>query len=102
MPFIEKAEHVTVISVAETEEETITSAEALVENLRWHGATAEVAYMAHPAGSIYDTIMRATKDAGADLLVMGGYGHSRVSEYVFGGFTRHVLAGVPLPIFLVH
>ena len=38
----------------------------------------------------------------ADLLVMGGYGHSRVREWVFGGFTTHVLAGAPLPVLLAH
>jgi nucleotide-binding universal stress UspA family protein len=31
--------------------------------------------------------------AGADLLVMGGYGHSRVRELFFGGATRHVTCG---------
>jgi nucleotide-binding universal stress UspA family protein len=102
MPLIEKADHVTIISIAESEEETITSAEALATSLRWHGTNVDVSYMAHPGGSIHDTILRATKDDRADLLVMGGYGHSRVSEFVFGGFTRHVLAGVPLPVLLVH
>jgi nucleotide-binding universal stress UspA family protein len=38
----------------------------------------------------------------ADLLVMGGYGHSRVREWVFGGFTQHVLADAPLPVLLAH
>lgn len=102
MPFIDKAERITVVSVAEREEETITSAEALAKSLRWHGVDVDISYMAHPAGSIHDTIMRAAEDAKADLLVMGGYGHGRLSEYIFGGFTRHVLAGVRLPVFLVH
>jgi nucleotide-binding universal stress UspA family protein len=39
---------------------------------------------------------------GADVLVMGGYGHSRVRELVFGGFTRHVLQSSRLPVFLFH
>lgn len=102
MPLLETADHVTVVAIAEDEEETVTSAEALATSLRWHGIGAEVSYMAHPAGSIHDTIMRATTDVGADLIVMGGYGHGRISEYVFGGFTRHVLAGVRLPVILMH
>jgi nucleotide-binding universal stress UspA family protein len=38
----------------------------------------------------------------ADLLVMGAYGHSRVREWVFGGFTTHVLADAPLPVLMAH
>ena len=37
----------------------------------------------------------------ADLLVMGGYGHSRMREWVFGGFTR-TSADAPLPVLLAH
>lgn len=102
IPLLVKAGHVTIITAAEHETETVSSAEALAGNLSWHGIAAEISYMAHPAGSIHDTIMRAAADAKADLLVMGGYGHSRVSEFVFGGFTRHVLQGVKLPVFLMH
>jgi nucleotide-binding universal stress UspA family protein len=36
------------------------------------------------------------------LLVMGGYGHSRVREWVFGGFTQQALAEAPLPVLLAH
>ena len=39
---------------------------------------------------------------GATLLVMGGYGHARLREAVFGGFTRHVLAGADIPVLMAH
>ena len=38
----------------------------------------------------------------ADLLVMGAWGHSRLREYVFGGATRHVLAGMTRPVLMSH
>jgi nucleotide-binding universal stress UspA family protein len=38
----------------------------------------------------------------AAYVVMGGYSHSRVSEYVFGGLTRSVLAGSNVPVFIAH
>jgi nucleotide-binding universal stress UspA family protein len=41
-------------------------------------------------------------EAGADLLVMGGYGHSRLGELVLGGVTRHVLTHAHLPVLLAH
>ena len=39
---------------------------------------------------------------GPELLVMGGYGHSRLREWVFGGFTQRVLADAPLPVLIAH
>jgi nucleotide-binding universal stress UspA family protein len=39
---------------------------------------------------------------GADLVVMGAYGHSRTRELVFGGFTRSVLRDAPLPVLMMH
>jgi len=37
-----------------------------------------------------------------DLLVMGGYGHTRLREAVFGGFTRAVLEDAPIPVLMSH
>jgi nucleotide-binding universal stress UspA family protein len=41
-------------------------------------------------------------EVGADLLVLGGYGRTRLSELVMGGVTRHVLAEAKLPVLLAH
>ena len=58
---------------------------------------------AHAAGSGRRRRDAAIGDRGPRrLLVMGGYGHSRVREWVFGGFTTHVLAGAPLPVLMAH
>ena len=38
----------------------------------------------------------------ADLVVMGCYGHSRMSERIFGGTSRSALARLPLPVLMVH
>ena len=45
--------------------------------------------------------MRAI-DLGADLLVMGAYGHTRISEFVFGGATAYMLKQMPIPILMSH
>ena len=47
------------------------------------------------------TLLAAAKDR-ADLLVMGGYGHTRIREWVFGGFTQQVLTDAPLPVLIAH
>jgi nucleotide-binding universal stress UspA family protein len=52
--------------------------------------------------TIGDAILAYAADDGADLLVMGGYGHSRMREIVLGGATRQVLAQMPLPVLMSH
>jgi len=47
-------------------------------------------------------LLAKAKELGADLLVMGGYGHSRVRELIFGGATRHVLHHYDLPVLIAH
>jgi nucleotide-binding universal stress UspA family protein len=50
-----------------------------------------------PAG---ETLLRKTKEFGADLLVMGAYGHSKITEVIFGGATRTILQRADIPVLL--
>lgn len=52
--------------------------------------------------TIADCLFDNAQKLGADLLVMGAYGHSRFSEFILGGATRGVLQEPPLPVFLSH
>ncbi|MFT5659190.1 MAG: nucleotide-binding universal stress UspA family protein [Gammaproteobacteria bacterium] len=49
-----------------------------------------------------DLILSHAADIGADLLVMGAYGHSRFRELVLGGVTRQLLKQMTLPVFMSH
>lgn len=49
-----------------------------------------------------ETLIAGAQAWGADLLIMGGYGRSRVREMVFGGVTRAVVETAPLPVFMSH
>jgi nucleotide-binding universal stress UspA family protein len=49
-----------------------------------------------------DNLVAAAEAAGADLIVMGGYGRPRLSEWVFGGMTRAMAAKSPLPVLMSH
>ena len=61
--------------------------------------TGAVTSEGEPVGA---ALLNAASEAGADLLVMGGYGRTRLSELVLGGVTRHVLADSQLPILISH
>lgn len=53
-------------------------------------------------GSIADTLVETGREFGAGLIVMGGYGHSRLREFLLGGVTRELLEQSPLPLLLAH
>jgi nucleotide-binding universal stress UspA family protein len=46
--------------------------------------------------------LRVANQLGVDLLVMGGYGRTRLSELVLGGVTRHALAAAEVPLLISH
>jgi nucleotide-binding universal stress UspA family protein len=52
--------------------------------------------------SVGETILAEAIKEGADLIVMGAYGHTRLREFVFGGATRHMARNLTLPTFLAH
>ena len=51
---------------------------------------------------VADALLNRVSDTGADMLVMGAYGHSRVRELVFGGATRKVLDQMTVPVLMSH
>ena len=55
-----------------------------------------------PVREIGEELLSRIADLGADLLVMGAYGHSRAHEWVFGGTTRTILASMTVPVLMSH
>ena len=68
-----------------------------------HGVRVEVAQQHAPAGlDIGNALLSLSADIGADLLVMGAYGHQRWREVILGGATRRVLESMTLPVLMSH
>lgn len=101
MPFLQEAESVTVLTV-EPPGQRSDEAAALTEWLHRHGIAARPQSVIASGGEIGDMILSCCADQGADLLVMGSYGHSRLRELVLGGATREVLEGLTLPALMTH
>jgi nucleotide-binding universal stress UspA family protein len=104
-PLLRKAQKIVVLTADEDNARTrgsIESAERIAAQLRRQGCTSEARLVVPGGRPLPDSILETATAAGADILVMGGYGHSRLRELVFGGFTRHVLNASPLPVFLFH
>jgi nucleotide-binding universal stress UspA family protein len=58
--------------------------------------------VANPQTSVADTVLNYVSDHGKDLVVMGGYGHSRMREFLFGGATREILEAMTVPVLMAH
>ena len=70
----------------------------LAAHLSRHQVKAEVKLVASGSAGIADVLLAQVRDSQADLLVMGGYGHSRLREMLLGGVTRHMLERMTVPI----
>lgn len=103
MPFLTRAGEVSVLTVAEADAaaEERPSGDRLCRNLARHGITATMTTLAPGADGAAATLLSAAAER-AELLVMGGYGHSRLQEWVFGGVTQQVLTAAPLPVLMAH
>ncbi len=99
MPFLTRAKQVIVMTVGE--ETCDDDAERLLQNLARHGVQARSERLDAAGRDGAETLLSAAARR-AQLLVMGGYGHSRLREWVFGGFTQRVLAAAPLPVLMAH
>jgi nucleotide-binding universal stress UspA family protein len=68
-----------------------------------HGVNVELTQQHAPGGlDIGNALLSLAADIGADLLVMGAYGHQRWREIVLGGVTRRVLQSMTLPVLMAH
>jgi len=105
MPLLEKGREMHVCSANESGSpgtEGIDSSDRIVRCLRWHGLNVHGHFVSPADRTPADAVLRGAQEVSASLLVMGAYGHSRVREFVFGGFTRRVLHGAELPVLLFH
>jgi len=98
LPFLQRAETVTVLSV--DEEASAAGTEDVCAHLARHGIASRHQVRASQSGSCADAIVDVALEEGSDLIVSGAYGHNRMREWVFGGVTGDLLANSPIPCFM--
>lgn len=99
LPFLERAEQVTIL--VGSGQDSHTPGTALAAYLERHGIRAAVEGF-DVAGSVGKSVLERAGELGADLIVMGAYGHSRLREMILGGATREILASATLPVLMAH
>lgn len=103
LPILEKARHVEILSIGdEASARPFLSGQDLARHLGRHGITAEPRRVVGSDIGIADLMLSHAADIGADLIVMGGYGHSRLREIVLGGATREILRSMTVPVLMSH
>jgi nucleotide-binding universal stress UspA family protein len=105
LPLLQRAKKVTVLAInpergVDAHGEVPGADIAL--HLARHGVKAEASQTVAGDIDVGDVILSRASDLGADLIVIGAYGHSRVREIVLGGVTRHLLQHMTVPILMSH
>lgn len=101
LPLLEEAAEVTVVT-AQNREMDAFAMDALQSYLNCHGITIRAKQVPLGSAPVGQVILSTAADLGADLLVMGAYGHSRIRELILGGATRYVIANATLAVMMVH
>jgi nucleotide-binding universal stress UspA family protein len=101
-PFLARARAISIITVNAEEIRADVSAATLVAHLARHGLAARIVSLSADRADIQPTILSIAADIGLDLIVMGGYGHSRLQERILGGVTRGMLQSMTVPTLMSH
>jgi nucleotide-binding universal stress UspA family protein len=103
LPFLKKAKQVEIVMVAtkSAQSDEIAGVD-LGQHLARHGLKVEVKRITSPDIDVASTILSHAADSGADMIVMGGYGHSRLREFVLGGVTKTILETMTVPVLMSH
>jgi nucleotide-binding universal stress UspA family protein len=101
MPLLRNAESVDLLSVS-TGQEVKSIDGDMKEHLARHSVNAISRQIASTKSGEVPAILNHVADTSSDLIVMGGYGHARLREFVLGGVTRGMLASMTAPVFMSH
>jgi nucleotide-binding universal stress UspA family protein len=102
LPILQRARKVVLLCVSDDKPMDSALNEALADHLRQRAIACEFSIVTRQDQSISECLQKASLAAGAGLLVMGAYGHSRMREWVLGGATRGVLSRRQLTVLMSH
>ncbi len=102
LPFLREADDVLIVGIDEGQSDGKRSLSDVAEYLRRHGLVAPRQLWQRARGPAGAELLHLVRDEGADLIVAGGYGHSRLGEWIFGGVTHELLTSTPVCCLLSH
>ena len=103
MPLLTKAGKVEIVIIAnEPGKKDEIEGVDMGQHLARHGLKIEIERIPRGDVDVADALLSHAADSGADFMVMGGYGHSRLREFVLGGVTRSILQSMTVPVLMAH
>ena len=103
IPILQYAEHVQIVSVSNSsdqEKASVIYCDDLRKHLAHHGITVDSVSLEASISGTGQAILENSIEYDADLIVMGGYGHSRLRQIILGGVTKYLLNHTTIPILL--
>jgi nucleotide-binding universal stress UspA family protein len=102
IPFLERAKSLEVVMVCDPgrQPDSLPGAD-MGQHLARHGVNVEVKTLFSET-NVQETLLSFAADISADFIVMGGYGHSRLREFILGGVTRGMLSSMTVPCLMSH
>jgi nucleotide-binding universal stress UspA family protein len=101
LPFLKHAKRTKIVTVDVSPGDPIAGAN-IAETLDRDGVKCEVVNVASGGRNPGETLLLAAREYGVGLLVLGAYGHMRLTEWIFGGATQYVLQNLDRPILMSH
>ena len=103
MPFLTRAKAVDVVTIGAGKDRTgeIKGVD-IAQHLARHGLKVELRQINAGGVDVPNVILSDAADRDADFIVMGGYGHSRLREFILGGATRGILLSMTVPTLMSH
>jgi nucleotide-binding universal stress UspA family protein len=102
LPLLVRAKQVEVVVVTEPRKSSEVDDTHMAEHLVRHGVPAVVKRITRGDIDVQSAILSHAADFSADFIVMGGYGHSRLREFIWGGVTRNMLRAMTVPVLMSH
>lgn len=103
MPLLTKAGRVEVVIVTnERGKDDEIEGVDIAQHLARHGLKVEVHRIGGGGIDVADALLSHAADSGADFIVMGGYGHSRLREFILGGVTHSIFRSMTVPTLMSH
>jgi nucleotide-binding universal stress UspA family protein len=102
MPLLAQADTLTAITLNASEVPPEASPAELTKHLARDGLPVRTISLGADRRDVQPSILSVAADESLDLLVMGGYGHSRMQETMFGGVTRQMFGSMTVPVLMSH
>jgi nucleotide-binding universal stress UspA family protein len=103
LPFLQRAKSIDIVVVTgERDKSGEITGTNMRRHLARHGITVEIKHITRGGAGVQNAILAHASETGADFMVLGGYGHSRLREFILGGVTRSILRSMTVPVLMSH